>query len=323
MRRRDVLMLLSAVALGTPGRTFAETIEKLPKIGVLVAESPPHPFPEAFKSGLRDLGYVVGQNIAIEWRYADGQYSRAVEIATELVRLGVDIIVAHHTPAVRAAKNATRTIPIVMAPAGAPLQTGLVENLARPGGNVTGLSAMEAELGGKRLDLLREIIPHLERVAVLGSITDPFTEPFVKDMQAAGARNGIRIQPVLVSGLDEFENAFAAMAQAKAQAVMVQPLFSPYAQVILELGAKHRLPIMTSYREITQAGGMISFSADHSGYFRRTAVFVDRILKGANPADLPVEQPTKFELTINGRAAHDLGLTIPPALLARADEVIE
>ena len=172
----------------------------MPRIGVLIAESAPHPFTEAFRSGMRELGYVEGQNIAIEWRYADALYARAVEIATELVQLKVDVIAAHHTPAVKASMSVTSTIPIVMAPAGAPVQAGLIKSLAQPGGNVTGLSSMEAELGTKRLQLLVDMIPGLKRVAVLGARTDPFTRPYVQDFQDAAARLGLRLQPVLVDG---------------------------------------------------------------------------------------------------------------------------
>jgi len=185
--RRVFTGVLAATLLGAPGRAFPQTSEKLPRIGVLVSATPPHPFADAFRRGLRPLGYVEGENIAIEWRYTEGQSDRAAALARELVQLGVDVIVAHFTPAVRAAMVATQTIPIVMAPAGAPVQSGFVDSLAHPGGNVTGLSAMDAELGGKRLQLLREVIPNLARVAALASSvsTDPFSRPFVDDMQAA------------------------------------------------------------------------------------------------------------------------------------------
>jgi putative ABC transport system substrate-binding protein len=293
------------------------------QVGVLVAESAPHPFTEAFRAGMRELGYTEGQNITIHWRYADGLFSRAVELATELVRTRVDVIAAHHTPAVKASMSVTQTIPIVMSPAGAPLETGLVASLAHPGGNVTGLSSMEAELGSKRIDLLREVIPALARVAVLGSKSDPFTRPFVRDIQIAADRAGLQLQPVLVDGPSEFDSAFAAMSAASAQAVMVQPLFSPQTAIIVELAAKRHLAIMSSYRDTTQAGGLISYSADHVAYFKRAAIFVDKILKGAKPADLPVQQPTKFELAINLKTAKALGLEVPAKLLFTADEVIE
>ena len=246
-----------------------------------------------------------------------------MEHAAEFVRLKVDVIAAYHTPAVRAAMNASKTIPIVMSPAGAPLESGLVDGLARPGGNVTGLSSMEAELGGKRLDLLREIISPLTRVAVLAARTDPFTGPFVRDFQSAAAQMGIQLRPFMVNGPSEFEAAFANMSNGGDQAVIIQPTFLPHTEMIIALAAKHRVAALSSYRNTTEAGGLLSYSADHAAYFKRAAVFVDKILKGAKPADLPVEQPTKFELVINLKTAHALGLTVPPTLLARADEVIE
>jgi putative ABC transport system substrate-binding protein len=274
---------------------------------------------------MRELGYSEGQNVVIDWRYADALFKRAVELATELVGLGVDVIAAHHTPAVKAAMSVTRTIPIVMSPAGAPLETGLVASLAHPGANVTGLSSMEAELGSKRIDLLREVIPGLVRVGVLGSKSDPFTRPFVQNIQAAADRAGLQLQPVLVDGPGEFDGAFATMGASGAQAVIIQPLFSPRPQttLIVNLAAEHHIAIMSSYRDTTQAGGLISYSADHATYFKRAAVFVDKILKGAKPADLPVEQPTKFELIVNLKTANSLGLRIAQSFLLEADEVIE
>jgi putative ABC transport system substrate-binding protein len=220
---------------------------------------------------------------------------------------------------------ATQTIPIVMAPAGAPVQSGFVDSLAHPGGNVTGLSGMDAELGGKRLQLLREIIPNVARVAVLASSvsTDPFSRPFVDDIKAAATIAGIRLVPVLVNGPNDFENAFAAMAKAEAQAVVVQGLFDPHPALILELAAKHRLPVMSGNRETAAAGGLISYSAKFIALYEQAAVYVAKLLKGAKSADLPVEQPTTFEMVVNLRTASALGLTPSPALLAPADEVIE
>jgi ABC-type uncharacterized transport system substrate-binding protein len=321
MKRREFITLLGGAAawpLAGRAQQFG-----MPRVGVLVSLSAPHPFAEAFRSGMRDLGYIEGRNVAIEWRYADAQFNRAIELAAELVRLQVDVIAAYHTPAVKAAMNATSTIPIVMSPAGAPLEMGLVTSLAHPGRNVTGLSNMEAELGGKRLGLLREAIPGLARVAVLAAKTDPFTSPFVKDLQSGAAGVSLHLHPVMVGGPGEFEDAFAAMSAAGDEAVIIQPNFLPQTSAIVALAAKHRLAILSSYRDTTRAGGLISYSADHAAHFQRAAIFVDKILKGARPADLPVEQPTKFELVINLRTAHALRLEIPPTLLARADEVIE
>jgi putative ABC transport system substrate-binding protein len=309
--------------LAAPFAAGAQPRRTMPRIGVLVAESAQHPFTEAFRSGMRELGYVEGRSVAIEWRYADGLFARAVELVTELVRLKVDVIAAHHTPAVKASMIVTSTIPIVMSPAGAPLQVGLVKSLSQPGGNVTGLSSMEAELGSKRLQLLVDIIPGLRRVAVLGARTDPFTKPYVQDFQDAAARVGLQLQPVLVDGPREFDGAFDEMSKTGAQAVVIQPLFQPDTRTVLELAGAHHLAVLSSYADTTQAGGLISYSADHAAYFQRAAIFVDRILKGAKPAALPIEQPTKFELVINIKTAKILGLTIPPSLLQRADQVIE
>jgi putative ABC transport system substrate-binding protein len=322
-RNRRTFVVAAAAMIVWPFAAGAQQSGGVRRIGVLVSGSPPHPFAETLRTALRELGYVEGQNIAFVVRYGEGRYDRIAAHAGELVKLGVDIIVAHFTPASKAAKEATSSIPVVMAPAGAPLQTGLVASLARPGGNVTGLSAMAAELGGKRLDLLRQAIPKLARVAVLASIPDPFTKPFLADLQAAAERARIQLQPVMVNGPGDFGEGFAAMARAEAQAVIVQPLFATNHAQVVELAAKHRLPIMSSDRETLLAGGLMSFWVDEEELFRRAAVFVDKILKGAKPADLPVERPTKFMLAINLKTAKALGIAISPALLASADEVIE
>ncbi len=313
--RRIFIGACTATLIGAQDRAFAQQPAKLPRIGVLISASPPHPFADAFRRGLHPLGYVEGENSAIEWRYTGGRSDRAAALAAELVKLDVDVIVAHFTPAVRAAMVATQTIPIVMAPA----------SLARPGGNVTGLSGMDAELGGKRLQLLREVIPNLARVAVLASSvsTDPFSRPFVDDMQSAATIAGIRLVPVLVNDPKDFENAFTAMAKAEAQAVIVQGLFDPHRAIILELAAKHRLPIMSPNRATVAAGGLISYSAKYAALYERAALYVGKILKGAKAADLPVEQPTTFELVVNLKTAEALGFTPSPSLLAQADEVIE
>jgi putative ABC transport system substrate-binding protein len=272
---------------------------------------------------LRDLGWVEGRTIAFEVRYADGRADRAAALAAELVRLGVDIIVAQQTPAARAARDASRTIPIVMAGVGAALDGGLVDSLARPGGNITGVASLAAELGGQRLQLLRDIIPGLARVGALASTHDLFTRPFLEYMESAGASAGIRIVPAMVDGPADFESAFAAMARAEVQAVVIQGIFNPNRTLSLELAARHRLPLVTWDRATTVAGGLFSLSNGQSEIYRRAAAFVDRILKGANPADLPVEQPTTFELEINLRTARALGLTVPQSVLISADEVIE
>ena len=325
MRRRQFITLLGGAAAAWPLAAGAQQQGKLPVVGVLVSASPPHPFVDALRRGLQTLGYSEGRNIALEVRYSGGSSDRAGEIATEFVRLGVDVIVAHFTPAVRAAMGATQKIPIVMAPAGAPLQSGFIDSLARPGGNVTGLSAMDAEIGGRRLQLLGDLIPGLSRVAVLASTTatDPYSGPYVENIRLAATRVGLRLEPVLVNASDEFENAFAGMAKAGAQAVIIQPLFDPHRATLIELATKHRLALMSGSRETTAAGGVISISANFLALYERAAPYVDKIIKGANPATLPVEQPTKFQVVLNTKAAQALGLTISPTLLASADEVIE
>jgi putative tryptophan/tyrosine transport system substrate-binding protein len=324
MKRREFITLLGGAA-AWPLAARAQQAGKLPLVGVLVSASPPHPFPDALRRGLQTLGYSEGRNIALEVRYSEGRSDRAGEIATEFVRLSVDVIVAHFTPAVRAAMGATQTIPIVMAPAGAPIQSGFIESLARPGGNVTGLSAMDAEIGGKRLQLLGDLIPSLASVAVLASTTatDPFSGPFVENLRLAATRASLRLEPVLVSSPNEFESAFAAMAKANAQAVIIQGLFDPHRAILVELATNHRLALMSGSRETTAAGGLVSISANFLALYERAAPYVDKIIKGANPANLPVEQPTKFQVVINMKTAQSLGLTVSPTLLAQADEVIE
>lgn len=325
VRRREFVGVLTISLFGESGLAASQALQGSPTIGMLVAASPPHPFVEIFQRGLHELGWTQGRTIKLEPRYTEGRGDRAAEFAAELVRLRVDVIVAHFTAAVRAAMGATQTIPIVMAPAGAPLQLGFVDSLARPGGNVTGLSAMDAEIGGKRLELLRDLVPGLARVAVLASTanTDPFSAPFVADLRSAAASASLQLEPVLIGGPGEFDSAFVKMAEAGAQAVIIQGLFDPHRGALLGLAAKHRLPVMSGSRETTETGGLVSISANYSALYERAALFVDKILKGAKPADLPVEQPTKFQVVINLKTAAALGLTLSPTVIARADEVIE
>jgi putative ABC transport system substrate-binding protein len=324
-KRREFFTLLASATVAWPLAVRAQQPRKLPLIGVLISASPPHPFADAFWRGLHALGYSEGQNIKVDFRYTNGQSDRAEEYAEEFVRLGVDVIVAHYVPAVEAAQRATRTIPIVMAPHGAPLQLGAVNSLARPGGNVTGLSAMDAEIGGKRLQLLRELIPNLGCVAVLATTatTARFSVPFVEDLRSAAGRAGIRFEPILIGGPSELRTAFAAMAKAEAQAVVVQPFFDPQGAVLVELAAKYRLAFLSGSRSVTAAGGLVSMAANWSQLYERAAFYVDKILKGAKPADLPIEQPTKFDVTLNMKTAKALGLTSSPTLLAQIDEVFE
>jgi len=324
LKRREFITLLGGVT-ALPLAAIAQQPAIAPLVGVIVSASPPHPFADAFWRGLHALGYSQGQNIKVEFRYTNGQSDRAEEYAEEFVRLGVDVIVAHFVPAVEAAMGATRTIPIVMAPHGAPLQLGAVDSLNRPGGNVTGLSAMDAEIGGKRLQLLRELIPNLGCVAVLATTatTARYSVPFVEDLRSAAGRAGIRFEPILIGGPSEFRTAFAAMAKAGAQAVIVQPFFDPHHVIIIDLAAKYRLAYLSGSRQVTAAGGLVSMAANYSELYERAAFYVDKILKGAKPGDLPVEQPTRFPVEINMKTAKALGLTISPTLLAQIDEMIE
>jgi putative ABC transport system substrate-binding protein len=293
---------------------------KLPRIGVLVPANP-EPFWSAFRQGLREHGYIEAQNIQFEFRSADGKPNLLPVLAAEIVRLKVEIIVASQTPAVVAAKQATTEIPIVMAAAGDPVGTGLVASLARPGGNITGLSGTTAELGGKILELIREMLPSTRRVAVLANAADPFTKPFLKQIEVGGRALDMGIQAIMVRGTDEFAAAFAAMEQERADAVIVQPSLPRKPAIVLAL--KHHLPPISPTPLFPAEGGLMSYSAKQNDLYRRAAYYIDRILKGAKPADLPVEQPTRFELVVNLKTAKALGLEIPPMVLARADEVIE
>jgi ABC-type uncharacterized transport system substrate-binding protein len=323
MDRRAFLGGLAALA--APRAAGAQQqAGKVPRVGVLVGAAAPHPFADAFRRGLQGLGYQDGHNVVLEIRYTGGHADRAAELAAELVRLPADVIVTHFTQTTRAALAATRTIPIVMV-VGAPVESGFVASLARPGGNATGLSGMDSEIAGKRLQILREINPRLERVAILGTTpaTNPYSGPYVEDLRRAASGTNLRLMAVLVSGPDEFGRAFSDMAKAGAQAVIVQDHFDPHRAVLVELAVKHKLAYMSGTEGTAAAGALVSLSPDWSGLFGRAAVYVDRILKGAKPETLPVEQATKFQLALNLKTAKSLGLKVPPSLLAQADQVIE
>ena len=318
VRRRDLLAVLGGAAALRPFTLRAQQ-SKVPTIGVLSVANP-EPFFSLFRQALRDRGYINGQNIQMEYRSAAGKPDLLPGLAAELVRLKVDVIVASLTPAVQAAKEATKDIPIVMAPAGAPVETGLIASLARPGGNITGLSATTAELGGKRLELIREMLPTASRVAVLASATDSFSKPFLDETLLAGRILNIQIRSIIVSGGDEFDAAFSTMDRERIDAVIVQG--SLPTKLAADLALKHRLPSISTQRWFVEEGGLMSYTAKLAEQYREAALYVDKILKGAKPADLPVAQPTRFELVINMKTANSLGLTVPQALLARADEVI-
>ena len=324
-------ILVAVVLLAVAVMAEAQQPKKVPRIGYLSSVDPATESTraEAIRLALRELGYIEGQNIAIEYRYAEGKRDRYPELAAELVRLKVDIIVvAGGDGWIQAAKNATKTIPIVMVGDGAdPVEAGLVESLARPGGNVTGITILARELGGKRLELLKEAVPKLARVAVLYDPALPATAREVKEVLPVAARAlGLTVQPWEVRAADDFEKVFAALNKQRPDGLYVSaggPLMRANQKRIAGFALKSRLPSMYSSRETVDAGGLMSYGADLADSYRRVAYYVDRILKGAKPADLPVEQPTKFELVINLKTAKQIGLTIPPNVLARADRVIK
>jgi ABC-type uncharacterized transport system substrate-binding protein len=323
MKRRVFLSLLGAVVV-LPLIAHAQQ-PKVPRIGYLSLRSRPSTEDEAFKQELHDLGWIEGQNIVIEYRWGTGQVDHLPALAAELVRLPVDLIVALATPVVQAAKAATQSIPIVGLAAD-PVGTGLVASLARPGGNITGMSNIGPELAGKRLERLRDLLPTLSRVAFLAYGGDPAHKRFLQEAQDAATRLGMQLQPLVIGRVEEIERAFAAMHSERAEALIVQPLFIGdlgQGQRIADLAVQHRLPTVSTQRRFVETGGLMSYGADLRASFRRAAVFVDKILKGAKPGDLPVEQPTKFTLAINLKTARALGLDVPSMLLATADEVIE
>ena len=308
--------------------TDAQRAGTVQRLGFLAGSSPTAPWHtgEAFQQGLRELGWVERQNLIIEYRFAEGRYDRLPDLAAELVRLRVDVIVGLGNAAVAPAKKATQTIPIVMVSVAEPVGLGLIESLARPGGNVTGLTdTAGVQTAGKRLELLTESVPKVRRVAVLSNAANPIT-PFATEAVKAAARSmGVQLQLLQVRGPNELDAAFAAMAKERVGALLVltEAMFTPHRVRLADLAAKNKLPSMYAHREFVEAGGLMSYGASLNTLLRRAAYFVDRILRGAGPADLPVEQPTKFELVINQQAARALGLAIPPSLLLRADEVID
>jgi putative tryptophan/tyrosine transport system substrate-binding protein len=329
MIKKIFVCLLATFLLTTAPPTEAQQPKKVPRIGYLsvsdaAGESDRS---EAIRLALRDLGYMEGENIAIEYRYGEGKVDRVPELAAELVRLKVDIIVVAGGDAwIRAAKNATKTIPIVMVGGGIdPVKAGLVESLARPGGNVTGITILSRELGGKRLELLKEAVPKVARIAVLYDPAIPGSVLDVKEVLPVAARAlGLTIQPREVRDGDGFDRVFAALNKERPDGLYAHggPLMVANGKRIAGFALKSRLPSMYFRREFVDAGGLMSYGADLSDSYRRVAYFVDRILKGAKPADLPVEQPTKFELIINLKTAKQIGLTIPQSMLYRADKVI-
>jgi putative ABC transport system substrate-binding protein len=308
-------------------RGEAQQPKKVPWIGFLAtaSRSTISDRVDAFRQGLRDIGYVEGKNIVIEWRFADNQADRLPGLAAELVRLNVDLIVTAAPPPTRAAKRATVTIPIVMAFDDDPVGSGFVASLARPGGNITGLATLSPEIGGKQLELLKEIIPTLSRVAVLGTSTIPQYAKMVKEIELAAKALGVTLLYLDVQDSKDIETAFLTASKGNASAVLVLagPVLRTQQKQIVDLAVKRRLPATYIRPEFVEDGGLMTYSVNMNGLFRRAGVYVDKILKGVKPADLPVEQPKKFEFVINLNAAKQIGLTIPPNVLARADRVIK
>jgi putative ABC transport system substrate-binding protein len=328
--RRKLLVALGAGALAAPLASFAQAQQpkKIAKIGHLVPGTLAVHAPnlEAFRQGLRELGYVEGKTFVLELRYGEGRFERLPELARELVGLKVDVIVTVADPAIAAVKRETQTIPIVMATSTDPVATGFVASLARPGGNVTGLSGMTPELSGKRLELLREVVPGLSRVALLWN-PDVRGNLFDYNTTEGAARSlRLQLQSVEVPRAEDFERAFSAITKERAQALILagtNPIAFANRGQIASFAQKNRLPSIYASMEYVDAGGLMSYGPSLPNMFRRAATYVDKILKGAKPADLPVEQPTKFELVINLKTAKQIGVTIPPNVLARADQVIK
>ena len=327
MKKAAVPILVAVILLTVAVVTEAQQPKKVPRIGYFSGNSASADSPrvEAFRQGLRALGHVEGQNIAIEYRYTDGKFERLPDVAAELVGLKVDVLVAVTTNAALAAKNATRTIPIVFMGVSDPVEAELVDSLARPGGNITGLTNIAPVLSGKRLELLKETVPKLSRVAVLWDPQSPGSVPQWKESQLAARELGLQLYSVEVSSADKYEGAFKAATKARsaALAVTLSPSTVSSQKRIADLATSNRLPAIYARGDFVDSGGLMSYGPSSGADGRDAARLVDKILKGAKPADLPVEQPTKFELIINLKAAKQIGLTIPPNVLARADKVIK
>jgi putative ABC transport system substrate-binding protein len=328
MTKRIVVSLLATLMLTACARLAeAQRPTKVPAIGFLAlnSRSSISTRVEAFRQGLRELGHVEGTNIAIEFRSAEQRVDRISELVAELVRLKVDIIVTAGPAVTRVVKGATSTIPVVMGFDNDPVGAGFVASLARPGGNITGLSSLSPELSGKRMELLKEIVAKLFRVTALGTSTEPGHPQILKETEFAARALGMQLQYLDVRGPQDIEIAFREASNGRAEAVLLlqSPVLNSHRTQIVELAAKSRLPVISFATEFVYAGGLMSYAPNFPDLFRRAATYVDKILKGAKPADLPIEQPTKFEFMINLKAAKQIGLTIPPNVLARADKVIK
>jgi putative ABC transport system substrate-binding protein len=322
MKRRTFITLLGGAAAAWPLWAHSQQ-PMMARIGVLyIGTADAEAFKKELREGLRELGYVEGQNIAFEFRSAEGKLDRLPELAAELVRLKVDVIVALYVPPSLAAKQATREIPIVVI-VGDPVETGIVSSLARPGGNITGVSLMASALHGKSVELFRDMLPSVRRVGVLGHATNPvFAKAMLDEVLLAGGPTGTEIQPVvMIHGLDELDSAFTTMVSGRADAVVIQGSLA--IKPVTDMAIKYRMPSASTARAFAEIGGLMSFGADGPASFRHGAKFVHRILQGRQPRDLPIEQPTKFELVVNLKTAKAMGLTIPESFLLRADALIE
>jgi ABC-type uncharacterized transport system substrate-binding protein len=326
---RFLLLLIGALLFGLCSFGYAQQAKKVPRIGFLPAGGNPNDpgsQVESFRQGLRDLGYVEGKNVHVEYRYVEGKRERIPSLVAELVQLKVDVLVLATLPMIQAAKESTKTIPIVMVTTQDPVATGLVDSLARPGGNVTGLTRLTRDLSGKRMELLKEVIPRISSVGILWDAGSPGVVVGFKEYQAAARALDIQFQSLEVRGPNaDIEGAFQAATKRRVSAVISVStvLLTVYQKQIVEHAVRNRLPLMSESSNTVEAGGLMSYSANDAESFKRAAIYVDKILKGAKPADLPVEQPTKFEFVINLKAAKQIGLTIPPNVLARADRVIK
>jgi len=326
-RRRFIEIIVGAL-LAAPLAAEAQQSGKVYRIVFLGASSPEleSELVAAFREGLRDLGYIEGQNIMIEYRWAEGRYDRYPAFVAEAVRHKVDVIVTAGTPAALAAKEGTRTLPIVMAAIGDPIASGVVSSVARPGGNITGSTSMTPEIDAKRLELLKELVPGASRIAILWNPANPGNRPRIGEMKAAAKALRLTLEPIVDAGDgDQLKKGFGAIVAARSQALIMvsDRALLAHRDRIVDFAMKRRLPGLYAYREFVKVGGFASYGPSYRVMFRRAAVYVDKILKGAKPGDLPIEQPTKFELVINLKTAKALGLTIPPSVMGRADEIIQ
>ena len=322
MDRRTFLGTLAGGLLAAPLAAEGQQVKQAPRVGILRYGSLPPSFIEPFRQELRELGYVEGQNIVVEYRFAQS-VAQLPDVAAELIRLRVDVLVASGNPSVLPARNATSTIPVVFVAAIDPVAMGLVASLARPGGNVTGVSTIQKDLAGKRLALLKELLPRLSRVALLVRAASPANAQYVKDAELAAQTLGMQLQVLTVRGAGDLESAFSAAQGAGALVQQDDAVFTAHRVQIAALALKKRLPMISGLNEFVEAGGLMAYGPHLGDLYRRAAMQVDKILKGSKPADMPVELPTKFELVINLKTAKALGLTIPQSLLQRADQVIE